>query len=218
MLAIQVLIGDPHQQSREGLKRLLADEVFDVIGATISPEGALADIQGGARPHLLVLVLENSGESFETTTLQQSSAIVPECKVVLIANTISPTLLARVSGSGANALLRNDMSREAFTCSLHLVMLGQEIFPASFTIQPINLDDSARDAAKNAKFQSGGRASDHESRVLHYLLSGHSNKMIARALAISETAVKVHVKAVLRKAQRAQSFRKRDLDRCKWFF
>jgi len=49
------------------------------------------------------------------------------------------------------------------------------------------------------EFRSVRRISEREGRILHHLLSGHSNKTIARQLAISEATVKVHMKAVLRK-------------------
>ena len=50
-----------------------------------------------------------------------------------------------------------------------------------------------------AGFRSVRRISDRERHILHNLLAGHSNKMIARQLNISEATVKVHMKAVLRK-------------------
>jgi DNA-binding NarL/FixJ family response regulator len=41
--------------------------------------------------------------------------------------------------------------------------------------------------------------SDRERQVLHHLVNGHPNKIIARELGIAETTVKVHVKSVIRK-------------------
>jgi two-component system nitrate/nitrite response regulator NarL len=41
--------------------------------------------------------------------------------------------------------------------------------------------------------------SGREGEILRSLLSGHSNKMIARQLGISEATVKVHLKGVMRK-------------------
>jgi two-component system nitrate/nitrite response regulator NarL len=43
--------------------------------------------------------------------------------------------------------------------------------------------------------------SEREREILHCLVSGHPNKVIARQLGIAETTVKVHVKVVLRKVR-----------------
>jgi two-component system nitrate/nitrite response regulator NarL len=199
MSSVQVSIVDAHQLSREGVRLLLAGETYDVIGATSSLGAALADIEAGGRPDLLVVVLHDSGETFQSAPLQTIRTIVPECKVVLIASTITSSLPARVSGWGVNALLRSDMSRDVLTHSLRLVMQGQAIFPASSSMQPNDPDEITREAAEIAVSRFVSRSSDHEVRVLRHLVSGHSNKTIARDLALSDAAVKMHMKALLRK-------------------
>ena len=204
MPGIQVLVVDQHGLSREGLRLLLTGEIYDVTNATPSLEAALPEIKSGARPGLLVLVLQDSGEAFqspsESAALEQIRAILPECKIVLIAkDTISASLLERAIGGGANALLRGDMSGEILMRSLHLVMLGQEIFPALSSVQPSNQAEASRNAAEFVDFRSARGISENEDRVLRNLVSGHSNKMIARELNISEAAVKIHMKSLLRK-------------------
>src|SRR5438270_13820511 len=99
MQDIDVLIVDPHQLVREGLRLLLASEAYEVVCATTSLETALPEIEGGVRPRLLVLVLEDSGDGFQDATqsamLQRIRTILPECRVVLIVSKISSALLAR---------------------------------------------------------------------------------------------------------------------------
>jgi DNA-binding NarL/FixJ family response regulator len=196
---IQVLIVDPHQLAREGLRLLLAGEAYEVVCTTTSLETALPEIEGGLRPRLLVSVLEDSGDTFQNATLQRIRAIVPECRVVLIAGKISSALLARALDWGVNALLRRDMSMEVLVRSLRLVMLGQNIFPTSSSVPPCEPAESVPPAVNIAALQSVRRISDRERHILHNLLAGHSNKMIARQLNIREATVKVHMKAVLRK-------------------
>jgi two-component system nitrate/nitrite response regulator NarL len=196
---IKVLIVDPHRLPREGLRFLLARERYNVIGATASLEAALADIEGGGRPALLIAVLRDSEESFESTTLQRIRAIVPECKVVLIASTIASSLPARASEWGVNALLRSDMSEDVLTHSLRLAMQGQAIFPASSSMPPDDPDEDAGDTAETAAARLIRHFSDLEARILHHLVAGHSNKAIARELAIREATVKIHMKGLLRK-------------------
>src|SRR5882724_3461873 len=147
MTGIQVLIVDPHELAREGLRLLLAGEDYEVIGATASLGAALRAIEGGGRPDLLVLVLADCGETVESAALHRIRAVLPDCKLVLIVNAVAPALLARMTDWRVNALLRGDMSREVLIRSLHLVMLGQDIFPAASAPPPGRPDDNAGDAA-----------------------------------------------------------------------
>jgi len=45
------------------------------------------------------------------------------------------------------------------------------------------------------------RLSDRETQILRLLTTGASNKLIARELGLAEATVKVHIKAILRKAR-----------------
>jgi two-component system, NarL family, nitrate/nitrite response regulator NarL len=199
MASVRLLIVDPHQLSREGLRLLLAGETYHVIGAVTSLGTALIDIEGGGRPDLLVVVSHGSRKIFSSATLQQVQSIVPGCKVVVIANTISSSLPAQVRDWGANALLHGDMSSDDLIRCLRLVLQGAAIFPASSAMRSNLLDESTRDATEIAALRSVIRLSDREGRVLRHLLSGDTNKTIARELAIDGATVKVIVKAILRK-------------------
>jgi two-component system nitrate/nitrite response regulator NarL len=194
MPRIDVLIVDPNQFSSEGLRLLLlAEETYDVIGAA-SLGGALARVEAGGRSDLLVVVLDDFGETFQKATLQQVRAITPASKIVIITNTISSFVPARVSDWGVNALLLNGMPREGLIRSLRSVMQGQTIFPDLSLMR-----DDAPDLTEPVAFRLVSRISDSEGRVLRRLLAGCSDKMIARELAIGDAAVKMLMKALLRK-------------------
>ncbi len=202
MERIQVMLVDPHPLSREGLTLLLHGETYNVISATTTLDAAYDEIELGLRPALLLLVLEGSREEFESATLLHIRGIVPECKVVVIANSVSSSLLTRAVDAGVNACLLGDMSTEVLTHSLQLVMLGQRVFPAPASVLPSGADDNGQSAAGDRyNIEAPGliSMSGREGEILRTLLYGYSNKMIARELNISEATVKVHLKTVLRK-------------------
>ena len=92
---------------------------------------------------------------------------------------------------------------EALSRSIELVMLGQQIFPTQAALALVGNRSSGPAYAGNAlpsetTLRTRG-VSGREGEILRSLLSGHSNKMIARQLGISEATVKVHLKAVMRK-------------------
>jgi two-component system nitrate/nitrite response regulator NarL len=197
----KVLLIDAHELSREGLKLLLQSDLYDVIGATRSLDEAGAAIAEGLRPDLVLFVLGHLSESSGAATFQQIRAKFAAFKFVIIAAKGSPSLSARCLEAGVNGCLLGDMSTTALTKSLHLIMLGQEIFPAPVGMLPMQTTSHApREFGQGAALPGSSRnLSGREDQILSKLLLGHSNKMIARELAISEATVKVHLKGLLRK-------------------
>jgi two-component system, NarL family, nitrate/nitrite response regulator NarL len=195
----KVLLIDAHELSREGLKLLLRGDSYDIIGATRSLDEARAAIAEGLRPDLVLFVLGHLDARDSAAALPQIRAGFSAFKFVIITAHGSPSLSARCLEAGVNGCLLGDMSTSALTQSLRLIMLGQEIFPAPAGMLPMDGTSHApRDFGSGAALPSRG-LSGREGEILGKLLLGHSNKMIARELVISEATVKVHLKALLRK-------------------
>jgi two-component system nitrate/nitrite response regulator NarL len=204
MERIKVLLVDPHQLSREGLKRLLDCDRCHVTGEASSLDDAQGLIDDGLEPELLVVALEDQGGNEQVLTIQRLRDAFSRYKTILIANNISRPLLTQALGAGIKACLLRDMSTEALTQSLHLVMLGQQVFPTRVTMMllgPQAHRDGQYEAAQNGpELPARMRGlSAREAEILRFLLNGYSNKSIARSLGISEATVKVHLKALLRK-------------------
>jgi two-component system nitrate/nitrite response regulator NarL len=204
MEPIKVLLVDAHQLSREGLKRLLEGERCHVVGEAGSLDEARSHIADGVIPEVLVVALEDHGGIEQIFAIERHREDFSLCKTIIIANSISRPLLTKALNAGIKACLLRDMSIEALTQSLHLVRLGQQVFPTAVTMMLLGAP-SAREAPPEA-IQNGAEPparmrglSAREAEILKCLSNGHSNKSIARALGISEATVKVHLKALLRK-------------------
>jgi two-component system, NarL family, nitrate/nitrite response regulator NarL len=103
---------------------------------------------------------------------------------------IAPNEIALLSG-----ILTYDLPAAAFVRSLRLINSGERVFPRDLVSgrrsQPTML---------RMQSQSGGvHLSPREKEILSHLVAGHSNKVIARHLDITEATVKVHLKSVVRK-------------------
>jgi two-component system nitrate/nitrite response regulator NarL len=203
MDSIKILLVDPHQLSREGLRRLLVSETHDVIGVARSLDEAADQVAKGLAPDLLICGLEDSTLGDQSAIVGQIRSQFPNLKIVILADSVSSSLLLQAINAGVNACLLRDMSLEALSRSLELVMLGQQIFPTQAALTLVaNRGTGPADAGSNVPAEAAQRTrgvSGREGEILRTLLSGHSNKMIARQLGISEATVKVHLKAVMRK-------------------
>jgi two-component system nitrate/nitrite response regulator NarL len=203
MQGIKILLVDSHQLSREGLRRLLGSETHDVVGVARSLDDAAEQMAAGLAPEMLVYAFEESTSANQSAIVDQLRAQFSGLKVVILANNVSSSLLSQAINAGVSACLLRDMSIEALSRSLELVMLGQQVFPTQAALMLIGnrgLGPSHSGDAASVAHSSGTRGvSGREGEILRSLLSGHSNKQIARQLGISEATVKVHLKAVMRK-------------------
>jgi two-component system, NarL family, nitrate/nitrite response regulator NarL len=192
-----VFLVDPDRLFREGLKRILADGAFEIVGEARSVDEAREALGRGGRVDLVVLEVTDSEEA--ATAVLFDAARSRGIKTVVLTADRSPAAIGRAIGWSVDAYLLKDMSPEALTRSLQLVMLGQQILPTALMMSVLNAD--AAPASAGGVGSSIRGLSPREVQILRYLTTGHSNKAIARALDISEATVKVHLKALLRKVQ-----------------
>jgi two-component system nitrate/nitrite response regulator NarL len=101
----------------------------------------------------------------------------------------------------ADGLLLSDVAPDVLIKSLELTLLGERLFPAS-AIQRICEASILRPQACDMQ-DADSILSTREVEVLRHLMAGQANKVIARDCGITESTVKVHVKAILRKIQAA---------------
>jgi two-component system, NarL family, nitrate/nitrite response regulator NarL len=102
---------------------------------------------------------------------------------------LNPDDIAPLSG-----VLTYDFSVDVFVQSLRLICTGERVFPRDL------LAGRPQAASPETAPQSeAARLSPREKEILSHVVGGHSNKLIARELGITEATVKVHLKSVLRK-------------------
>jgi two-component system nitrate/nitrite response regulator NarL len=93
---------------------------------------------------------------------------------------------------------------------LDLVMLGETVFPSAMFLASLSAGEKATrieaatgDGPESLQAISAGSPirtlSSREAEILHCLMQGAPNKIIARKLEVAEATVKVHIKAILRK-------------------
>ena len=187
-------IVDPSRLLREGLKSLLADTQF-VVTAEAASLAALGEMMGSARePDLIIVSLQTdlavpSAEESAFRALCMGWSNVP---VVALTHELSVSQLVAALKAGASGYLVKDVGRAALRESLALVLMGEKVLPSELV--PTLISAPARPGSGCLP-----RLSPQEERILQSLARGEPNKEIAAHLSVTESMVKVHMKALLKK-------------------
>ena len=206
--AIRVVICDPEQLFREGLRLILSGAGLEIRHAA----SCLSEWHGEAD-----IVIWGVGGmtdiSAKLAQLQAMRARYPTMRFVVVVGTASAQLVRQLATAGADAVLSRDISGNVLHRALDLVMLGQQLFPAavlevsdepaparpSLTVNPVPGTPGTPLLEDVPELRSHLPFSGREAQILRCLVNGSSNKLIARELAITEATVKVHIKGLLRK-------------------
>jgi len=186
------------------LGALLSTTAFRIKAEFTTLADAVIAVRQGRRPELILLNLQ-TGNADELAHLKQLRAAASQARIVVLASEMTPQILSGALQSGADGCLNKTMSVEALQRSLHLVMLGEAVFPRSIADLLISsgVEETAM-TSPSALPSLGSELSKREVEILRCLLGGQSNKAIARNLNITESTVKMHFKNVMRKI-RAQN-------------
>ena len=195
---IEVSLLSRNEIAREGLRRILVSDEFDVRSSATDAASLLGPEpdDGGNRPH--IIIIDDAPGSDPIGSCRELSERYPNARLVLLADDYEFDEVALAFGCGIDGYIVKEISCEPLIESLKLVALGEKVLPSQL--------------ARNLSFVSSGSAggdwhesvattglSEREVEILVCLTMGLANKVVSRRLNISEATVKVHVKAILRK-------------------
>jgi two-component system, NarL family, nitrate/nitrite response regulator NarL len=202
------IIVTPRVLLREGIASLLQDSRYKVVASA----ARAAELPSGRCPRgqqtlaIVGLDLQNGGLDEVAECVSVLRSILPDGKVVLVAETDGHIDPQRVLALSPDACIFNLGSRDALIKVLELTFLDQRVFVFTKSIAATKKDvefaDPATDLRSDDRYPlglNGHSLSPRESQVLACLAQGNSNKAIARLHNLSEATVKVHLKTILRK-------------------
>jgi two-component system nitrate/nitrite response regulator NarL len=197
MMPIDTFLLIPSRLSREGMRRLLTNSRFNVVGDAADIDGLKHAITAEAQLGCLIVDVDGFDDAREAIA-EIRATVGADCRLVTLTSQSSCDVLYEVFAGSADALLHNEISIEAMLESLDLVVLGEKVFPSSLTVRLLE----GINAATRSQTLSPGSAqklSEREVDILRYLVAGGSNKVIANSMDITETTVKTHLKNIQRK-------------------
>ncbi|MGC4047668.1 MAG: response regulator [Armatimonas sp.] len=192
MNEISVVLVDDHAIWREGVKGMLEDTVFQVVGEASNGKEAL-EVVASTNPRLVLLDIRMAGgDGLEA--LEKLKANHPQTSVVMLTTYDNPTYMARAVAGGAAGYVLKGVSRGELLDTLEKVASGESLLSAQELVRSLR---AVSDRAATVDLISP--LTTREEEVLRLLATGLSNKEIAGVLYIAEATVKTHVEHIIGK-------------------
>jgi DNA-binding NarL/FixJ family response regulator len=196
--AISVLIVDDHDGFRTGLRVMLADRGFNVVGSAADGQAAVRLVAALAPDVVLMDLQMPQLNGIETTRRIVESA--PSTTVVVLTVSAQDDDVLDAMLAGACGYLLKGSSPEALFSGIEAAARGESMISA-----PVAAKLVARLREDDARRSGDGSPlaflSVRELEILGLLASGRANDDIAHQLNISPFTVRNHISNLLRKLE-----------------
>lgn len=202
-MSVKILIADDHPLFRAAMCHALTSvEHIELVETSTFPD-TLDCLKSNADIDLLFLDLTMPGNE-GLNGLAEIHALYPDVLVVVITAQEEPDVMAKSLALGASGFIPKSASVDCIIEAVNTVLDGETWVPSLAQMATGTLNKSS---ALNQNGSSGDedftsrlkQLTPHQLKVLRMVSDGLLNKQIAYELAISESTVKQHVSAVLRK-------------------
>ncbi|MEZ0605554.1 response regulator [Paraburkholderia sp. IW21] len=220
MIPIRLLVVDDHTLFRRGLIALLREDArFRVIGEA-ADAGEAQRRAGELQPDLILLDNHLPGVN-GIDALKDLREAAPQARVLMLTVSEDERDLGAALRCGAQGYLLKTVDADTLADSIIRTMRDESVVSPEMTGKLVSAyravaagNDSSMEArtapevrpippvavdAAQAQLAPDVALSAREQEILAHIARGASNKEIARALAIAETTVKIHVQHILRK-------------------
>jgi two-component system nitrate/nitrite response regulator NarL len=202
---------------REGVAALLRHTPYKVI-ATAERSSELRNVRASGSRTLVILGVDDETESASAVSenIKTLRSLFSGGTIVVIAETRSSASFEKIIMAAPDGYVSNLKSRDVLLKLLDVVLLDQQVIvlsrpaPASTAVgegdsgkcanprNSVAIDDRQCLSVRSVGVKDP-QLSQREREILLRLAEGESNKQIARLCNITESTVKVHLKAILRK-------------------
>jgi len=199
---LRVLLIDDHALVRKGLEELLRSRGIEVVASVGTGEEGINQAVA-LSPDIILLDIRMPGMGGIETLEKLRASGVKSSILMLTMSRDDADLRAALRG-GAEGYLLKDMNPEDLVPALEAALHGDNVVAkemiGSLTriVQGQKNEPPRRSAAPLSEL-TPRELTPREMEILSHVAEGQSNKMIARALNITDGTVKLHVKAILRK-------------------
>ena len=194
-MTIRLLIVDDHRMLREGLRRSMVEEGFDVVAD--APDGETAiELADEHRPDVVLMDVTMPGLGGVEATRQIREAH-PEIRVVMLTMHVDPDIVTGAIRAGAAGYLVKDSAIAEIADAVRMAADGNT--PLSPQLAASMLDEVRRAAEEPDTASEVPKVSKREEEVLQLIADGCSTPEVAEQLYISQKTVKNHLASIYQK-------------------
>ena len=196
---LRVLIADDHTPSRDDVRRALeCDERFGVCASVADAAEAIAAAVR-ERPDVCLLDIRMPGSGIAAAW--EIGARLPEAKIVMLTVSDDDADLFAALQAGADGYLLKSMNLQRLPDALDGLSSGEAAMPRTLVARLLDHFRRREPRWRQPVADDGfcGRLTSREWEVLALLAQGPSTSEIARKLILSDSVVRVHIAAIVRK-------------------
>jgi two-component system, NarL family, response regulator DegU len=192
-VSIRLMLADDHRMLREGLRRSMIDQGFDVVGEARDGEEAIR-LAHELRPEVILMdVTMPEIDGVEATRQIRSS--LPEIKVVMLTMHADQEVLTSAIRAGANGYLVKDCSTDEIASAVRMAVSGETALSPQLAASM--LDEVRR--LDRPSSEEDRIVTRREEEVLQLIADGCSTPEVAEKLYISQKTVKNHLASIYQK-------------------
>ena len=194
-MTIRVLLADDHRMLREGLRRSMTDEGFDVVGEAENGEEAVR-LAGELDPDIILMdVSMPEMDGVEATRVIRADAGETGPQVIMLTMHADAEVLTDAIRAGASGYLVKDCSTDEIADAIRLAAKGETAL--SPQLAATMLDEVRR--LESPAPEEERLITKREEEVLQHIADGCSTPEVAARLYISQKTVKNHLASIYQK-------------------
>ena len=190
---VAVMLVDDHAIWRGGVRSMLDDTEFEIVGEAGSGREAL-HVARQVHPTLTLLDIRMAGGD-GLDALVALKQEFPRMAIVMLTTYDNPTYMARAVAGGAAGYLLKGVERDEMLGVLRAVVQGETLLSAQELMRAL------RHVSEGScgSYDLIEPLTDREQEVLQLLSTGLSNRDMATVLFVAESTIKTHVEHILSK-------------------
>jgi two-component system, NarL family, response regulator DevR len=189
---IRIVVCDDHSIVREGLKAVLEDDEFTVVGEAEDGQDVV-EVVRKARPDVVLMDLQMPGlGGVEAARLVLAE--LPTVKIVALTTFADEKLVVECLRAGVHGYIIKDVHRLDLKRHIRAVYRGEAIIDPKVTSVLMN---RVRTGGPANGERTEAPLSPQQLTILKFVAQGHSNREIADKMGLSENTVKGHVAEIL---------------------
>lgn len=192
-MTIRLMLADDHRMLREGLRRSMADQGFDVVGEARDGDEAVR-LADELRPDVILMDVTMPGTDGVEAT-RQIKEHLPDIRIVMLTMHADQEVLSAAIRAGASGYLVKDCSTDEIAQAVRMADSGETALSpqlAASMLAEVRRMDQPDDEGERV-------ITRREEEVLQLIADGCSTPEVAERLYISQKTVKNHLASIYQK-------------------